>query len=200
MDKIILTSADVETLLKWHDNNIDLVRQSPAPFKGIILDFPETKITVKAINDAGRITFYISINGARLGKITGLQLPGALFKINKDTTGLKPYDVQSVITVYASLMALIVFYDPTPAPGAKRETLQPGKTIKGKQRPKTKGKTYILKRRGADPIVSIPGTRAKPAGAFGVRGHYRRYKDGRTVWIKPYTKGTGKEKNKTYKL
>lgn len=200
MDKIILSSADIETLLKWRDNNIDLVRQSPAPFKGIILDFPESKKTIKAINDAGRITFYISVNGARLGKITGLHLPGAFFKIYKDTTGLKPDDVQSIITVYASLMALIVFHEPTPAPGAKRETLQPGKTIKGKQRQKAKGKTYILKRSGADPIVSIPGTRAKPSGAFGVRGHYRRYKDGRTVWIKPYKKGTGKEKDKTYKL
>lgn len=200
MDKILLTSADVETLLKWRDNNINLVRQSPAPFKGIILDFPETQIQVKAINDAGRITFYISVNGARLGKITGLQLPGALFKIDKDTTKLKPDDVQSIITVYASLMALIVFHDPTPAPGAKREKLQPGKVIKGKQRPQHKGTTYILKRRGADPIVTTPGTRARPVGAFGVRGHYRHYKNGRTVWVKPYTKGTGKEKGKTYKL
>ena len=200
MDKILLSSADVETLLKWRDQNIELVRRAPAPFKAILLDFPETKIQVKAINDAGRITFYISVNGARLGKITGLHLPGAYFKIYKDTTGLKRDDVQSVITVYISLMALIVFHDPAPAPGGKRETLQPGKLIKGKQRKKSKGKTYILTRRGADPIVTIPGTRAKPVGAFGVRGHYRRYKDGRTVWVKPYTKGTGKEKNKTYKL
>lgn len=199
MDKIILSSADVETLLKWRDQNIELVRQAPAPFKAILLDFPETKIQVKAINDAGRITFYISVNGSRLGKITGLHLPGAYFKIYKDTTGLKRDDVQSIITVYISLMALIVFHDPAP-PAAKRETLQHRKTIKGKQRKNTKGKTYILKRRGAIPIVTTPGTRAKPAGAFGVRGHYRRYKDGRTVWIKPYTKGSGKEKNKTYKL
>ena len=197
MDKIILSSTDIETLLKWRDNNIDLVRQSPSPFKAILLDFPETKIQVKAINDAGRITFYISVNGARLGKITGLHLPGAFFKIYKDTTGLKHDDVQSIITVYASLMALIVFHEPTPAPGTKNT---PGTKNKRKTRKNTKGKTYILKRRGADPIVSIPGTRAKPAGAFGVRGHYRRYKDGRTVWIKPYKKGTGKEKDKTYKL
>lgn len=200
MDKIILTSADVETLLIWRDNNINLVRQSPAPFKAIILEFPETKITVKAINDAGRITFYISINGVRFGKITGLQLPGAYFQIHKDTTGLHPNDVQSVITVYASLMALIVFNDPTPAPGAKGEIKQANKTVKGKQRPQNKGITYILKRRGTDPIVTVPGTRAKPAGAFGVRGHYRHYKNGRIVWVKPYKKGSGKETNKTYKL
>jgi hypothetical protein len=197
MDKIILSSTDVETLLKWRDNNIDLVRQAPAPFKAILLDFPETKIQVKAINDAGRITFYISVNGTRLGKITGLHLPGAFFKIYKDTTGLKRDDVQSVITVYISLMALIVFHDPAPLSGVKST---PGTKNKKKQRSKTKGKTYILKRRGNNPIVTTPGTRAKPSGTFGVRGHYRRYKDGRTVWIKPYTKGSGKEKNKTYKL
>jgi hypothetical protein len=199
MDKILLSSADVETLLKWRDQNIELVRRAPAPFKAILLEFPDTNISVKAINDAGRITFYISVNGARLGKITGLHLPGAFFKIYKDTTGLKRDDVQSVITVYISLMALIVFHGPVPAPAAGVIN-RPGKKNKAKQRKTTKGTTYILKRRGGDPIVTTPGTRAKPAGDFGVRGHYRRYKDGRTVWIKPYTKGSGKEKNKTYKL
>ena len=37
MDRILLSSIDVETLLKWRDNNADLVRRNPAPFKGIIL-------------------------------------------------------------------------------------------------------------------------------------------------------------------
>ena len=36
MDKIILHSQDVETLLKWRDNNADLVRRNLAPFKSIL--------------------------------------------------------------------------------------------------------------------------------------------------------------------
>ena len=199
MDKIILSSTDVETLLQWRDKNISLVRQSPAPFKAILLVFPETKIQVKAINDAGRIAFYVSVNSIRLGKISGRQLPGAFFQIDKNTTNLKPDDVQSIITVYASLKALIVFHEPITTKG-KKHTFPAGAKQNAKHKAKSKGKTYILKRRGSDPIVTTPGTRAKPPGAFGVRGHYRHYKNGRIVWISPYKKGNGKEKDKTYKL
>ena len=199
MDKIILSSSDVETLLQWRDNNINLVRRSAAPFKGILLEFPETKINIKEINDGGRITFYIHINGTRAGKITGLQLPGGLFHISKNTTKLKSDDIQSILTVYASLMALIVYHDPEPATVAKPRTKSTGKAKQQRHKAKP-GKTYILKHSSQGPVISLPGKHASPAGVFSVRGHYRHYKDGRTVWIKPYKKGQGKQKNKTYKL
>lgn len=200
MDKIILSSKDVETLLQWRDQNIELVRRNAAPFKGIILDFPETKINIKAIRDGGRITFYISIQGQRAGKISGLQLHGGFFKAEKNTTKLKPDDIQSIITVYSSLMALIVYHDPAPAAPDAKQRQNKKASHKAKQRRNKSGLTYILKSGTSGPRVSRPGDHASPAGAFSVRGHYRQYKDGRRVWIKPYKKGTGKEKSKTYKL
>ena len=200
MDKIILSSSDVETLLQWRDNNINLVRRSAAPFKGILLEFPETKINIKAINDGGRITFYIHINGIRAGKITGQQLPGGLFHISKNTTKLKSDDIQSIITVYASLMALIVYHEPAPAAAAKPRKKSTGKAKQQRRQQAKPGKTYILKHSSRGPSLSTPGSHASPAGVFSVRGHYRHYKDGRTVWIKPYEKGQGKQKDKTYKL
>ena len=201
MDKIILSSKDVETLLQWRDQNIELVRRNAAPFKGIILDFPETKINIKAIRDGGRITFYISIQGQRAGKISGLQLPGGFYKADKNTTKLQSADVQSIITVYSSLMALIVYHEP-PAPAAPDAWQRHNKKAshKAKQQRSKAGLTYILKASSSGPRVSLQGGHASPAGAFNVRGHFRQYKDGRRVWIKPYKKGTGKEKNKTYKL
>lgn len=36
--------------------------------------------------------------------------------------------------------------------------------------------------------------------AWGVRGHYRHYKNGRTVYIKPYKKGKGQMKNTEYNI
>jgi len=200
MDKIILTTKDVETLLQWRDQNIELVRRNAAPFKGIILDFPETKINIKAIRDGARITFYISIQGQRAGKISGLQLPGGFFKATKNTTKLKSDNVQSIITVYSSLMALIVYH--TPAPAAADTAKKPGKKAasKARKRRSKSGLTYILRSGASGPRVSRLGGHASPAGVFNVRGHFRQYKDGRRVWIKPYKKGTGKEKNKTYKL
>jgi len=202
MDRIILKSKDVETLLEWRDHNADIVRRNPAPFKGIILEFPETNIIIKAYNDAGNIAFYIRINGSSAGKITGRQLPGGLLQVKKNTTKLKSDDVQSIITVYASLMAFIVYSDPAPAAAAaakERSQERPKKAKSGAQRSK-KSVTYLFNHSSSGPRIQQRGQHSSPAGVFTVRGHYRHYKNGRAVWIKPYKKGTGGQKNKTYKL
>lgn len=200
MDNIILHSQDVETLLKWRDHNADLVRRNPAPFKGIILEFPDTNISIKAYNDAGKIVFYLQVNGEKAGKITGQQLPGGLLQVKKNTTKLKSDDVQSIITVYASLMAFIVYHEPEPAASADpRRQTKPHKAKKPRQQRKN-GITYIFNHSSIGPRLQRRGQHASPAGVFTVRGHYRRYKTGKTVWIQPYKKGTGNRKNKTFKL
>ena len=200
MDKIILSSNDIENLLLWRDQNKELIRRNAAPFKGILLQFPESFIDIKAYNDAGKITFYLFINGHKAGKITGRQLPGGLLQVKKNTTKLSSDDVQSIITVYASLMALIVYHKPEAA-AAKKEARQerPKKAKNGQERRKN-SITYLLKHSGNGPRIQQRGQHSSPAGVFTVRGHYRHYKDGRSVWIKPYKKGTGDQKNKTYKL
>ena len=202
MDRIILSSKDVETLLKWRDNNTDLVRRNAAPFKGIMLEFPDTNIIIKAYNDAGKIAFYLQLDGEKAGKITGRQLPGGLFQEKKNTTKLLKEDVQSIITVYASLMAFIVYNKPAAAAAAARDLRQdkPKKPGKRKQHPLKNGITYIFKHSSSGPRLQQRGQHASPARAFTVRGHYRHYKNGKTVWIKPYSKGTGGHKDKTYKL
>ena len=198
MDKIILTTGDVETLLKWRDNNADLVRRNAAPFKGIMLEFPETNIIIKAYNDAGKIAFYLQVNGEKAGKITGQQLAGGLFREKKNTTKLLKEDAQSIITVYASLMAFIVYHEPAAA-AARQHQEKPKKAKHGTQRRK-QGITYIFKSSSTGPRLQQRGKHASPAGVFTVRGHYRHYKNGKTVWIRPYHKGTGGQKSKTYKL
>ena len=200
MDKIILSNNDVETLLLWRDQNKELIRRNAAPFKGILLQFPESFIDIKAYNDAGKITFYLFINGHKAGKITGQQLPGGFFKARKNTTKLSNEDIQSIITVYSSLMALIVYHKPEPAAAAPRDQRQerPKKAKSGQERRKN-SVTYLLKHSSSGPQLQRRGQHRSPASAFTVRGHYRHYKDGRAVWIKPYKKGTGGPQNKTYK-
>ncbi|MGN0628453.1 MAG: hypothetical protein ACI4IW_02365 [Oscillospiraceae bacterium] len=200
MDKIILSNKDVETLLLWRDQNKDLVRRNAAPFRGIMLELPETNINIKAYNDAGKITFYLQVNGIRAGKITGQQLPGGLFQQKKNTTNLQKDDIQSIITVYASLMALIVYHEPAPAAARKPRQDRPKAARKSKPRPPKSEITYIFRCSSSGPRILERGHHASPAGIFTVRGHYRHYKDGRAVWIKPYKKGEGNQKNKTYRL
>ena len=201
MDKIILHSQDVETLLKWRDQNRDLIRRNAAPFKGIMLEFPDTNIIIKAYNDAGKIAFYLQVNGEKAGKITGQQLPGGLFQEKKNTTKLLKTDVQSIITVYASLMAFIVYHDPAPAFEASRDPRQDRPKAQRKARQQQKSSiTYIFNHSSNGPRLQQRGKHASPAGAFSVRGHYRHYKNGKTVWIRPYSKGTGGKKDKIYKI
>ena len=200
MDKIILSSKDVETLLEWRDNNRDIVRRNAAPFRGIILEFPDTGINIKAIRDGEKLTFHVWIRGSKAGKITGLQLPGGLFKEQKDTTKLQKEDKQSIITVYASLMALIVYHEPEPTAARGPRQEREKKAKKTKQRAQKSGVTYLFRSSSSGPQVIRRGGHARPSGVFTVRGHYRHYKDGRAVWIKPYKKGAGKQQDKTYKL
>ena len=72
MDKIILSSNDIETLLKWRDAHTDLIRRNAAPFKGIMLEFPDTHINIKVYTDGGKLSFYLYISGNKAGKITGM--------------------------------------------------------------------------------------------------------------------------------
>ena len=201
MDKIILSSNDIITLLKWRDQNKDLVRRNAAPFKGIMLEFPDTHIHIKVYTDGGKLSFYLYIGGNKAGKISGVQLPGGFFKEKKNTTELNKENIQTIITVYSSLMALIVYHKPEKETAATRGQLQETQnTIKsGKQRNK-KGMTYIFSRAKGTPRIQPQRKRASPSAAFSVRGHYRHYKSGKKVWVNPYNKGTGSKTNKTYKL
>lgn len=197
MDTIILLNKDVENLIKWRDNNKNLVRQNVTPFKSITLDFPETKINIKSYNDNGKISFYIRINGVNIGKILGQQMAGGFFKLKKNTTKLKSEDLQSIITVYSSLMAFICHYKPIKKDTPKTDKQRSKHTTQGK---KKRGTTYIFNGSETNLTLKPQGTHASPKGSFNVRGHYRKYKNGTTVWIEPYIKGKGKPQDKVYKI
>ena len=197
MDKIILSSNDIIALLKWRDAHTDLVRRNAAPFKGIMLEFPDTHINIKVYTDGGKLSFYLYISGNKAGKITGVQLPGGFFKQAKNTTKLNKDEIQSIITIYSSLMALIVYHKPEKETAATRNQHQ---ETKNKRKSGKKGHTYIFSRSQNGPRILRRGQHASISAAFSVRGHYRHYKNGKVVWIKPYNKGTGDRKDKTYKI
>lgn len=112
-------------------------------------------------------------------------------------------DLRSVLTVYCSLMALMVHgRAEAPAeqmPKVVRESIhkKPTNGCKRKNSPRT---TYILKSGNGALMAAPKGSHASPSGIFAVWGHYRHYKSGKVVWIAEYRKGTGKKKSKTYKM
>lgn len=218
MDKIILSDNDLQYLLKWRDEHKDLVRESPDPTKSIEIICKDSGFIIKGIREGVSLRLYVNHKGLSLGSVQFELRPDGLWNKIKDKTHLPDKDgVQSALTVYGSLMALMVFgnsttsYDRliessegemsklTPRNDKVKKTGSK-KTVNERKQPKRPSVTYILRRDKNGISLVSKGFHASPKGIFSVRGHYRRYKSGKVIWISEFQKGTGKKKNKTYKV
>ncbi len=225
MDKCILPQKDIDALLTWRDNNQELVRSAPMPIKAIEILCVDQQITIKGIrDDKEHLRLYMTFRGHPMGRCEYHILPNKQWLLTKDTmTKNLPPEVlitapQSMLTIYASLMALMVYgnkvtYEDfmealeeleeaelrTPVPMTEKQLRQILKS-KPKPAPKQQGITYIIHTSKSGKISArVKGGHASPSGVFTVRGHYRHYKSGKVVWIPEFKKGEGKKKRKTYK-
>ena len=200
MDKIRLSSADVDYILAWRDEHKDLVRQGVTPLRAVKMLFPETGFTVTAIRNGNALSFSITKKGKSLGRLFYTVQKDGLCALTGDTTRLSEEDKQSTLTVYASTMALLVFGRTTIESDAEPRELEPAVLYDEPMTPRQrreKGYTYILRKRNAS---GHGGHHRSPRGQFSVRGHYRHYKNGKTVWVREYTKGAGKKLATKYRL
>ena len=85
---------------------------------------------------------------------------------------------------------------------AYKKSIEPQKTkTENKQTGNKKNKpryTYIFNSNYSSKYKG--GHHASPSYAFKVRGHYRHLKNGKRIWIREYTKGKGKPKERKYRL
>ncbi len=204
MDKIILSTSDIDFILRWRDEHKDLVRLGICPIKAVKIEVPETKYIITAVREGNKLSFGINHNGRSEGKIVIELLLSGMYKVLRNTTKYGTENVMSVATVYSSTMALIAFGDDTIKNNEIEHKNISHKKNDNTRKPTKKNKqiscTYILKRSGNAPRIVTKGSHSKPEGMFSVRGHYRHYKNGKTIWIDEYTKGCGKKKDKTYKV
>lgn len=123
--------------------------------------------------------------------------------MTKDRAKISNDDKQSVLTVYASVMALMVFgrSDLKTPEHKEHQTASSSKNLTKKpKKSKPSGVTYIFTHSGKEPHIAIKGSHSSPQGIFSVRGHYRRYKSGKVIWIAQYMKGTGRKTDKSYRI
>lgn len=200
MDTAILSAEDIDSLLQWRDQNRGLVREARAPLKSIMIICPGG--TIRAFRSDGELNLYLNRAGKSLGYVRLRKLPGGMWAEIKSTLEIPKEDKQSMLTVYSSLMALMVYgngeddYPLEPKTPAEPVCGQKKRKAKKKQR---RSVTYILRKSGGGIYAAVRGSRESPKGIFTVRGHWRRYKSGKEIWISEYKKGTGKRKGKTYK-
>lgn len=201
MDKVELSVKDIEALLKWRDQHPQEIKSHPAPLKAVEIVMPHNGYRIKGIREGDQLRLHLSQNGTQLGNCRFVRRPDGMWASTRNRMQVGRDDLQAVLTVYCSVMALMAYgrrevepQDTTPEPGSK-----PNPSKRPTKR-KSKRTTYILRSiNGA--LSAVPrGSHASPRGIFTVRGHYRHYKSGKVVWVSEYQKGTGKRKGKTYKL
>jgi len=63
MDKILLSSDDIELVLKWRDEHKDLVRLGMSPLKDVKIVCYESGYMITAIREGRMLRFVINKNG-----------------------------------------------------------------------------------------------------------------------------------------
>lgn len=205
MDKIVLTIKDTEFLLNWRDKNKDLVRRYPPVLPECKIDCTESGYVIKGFRRESKIRLYVSQQGVSLGMMEYRIRPDGLLDLVKDRTDLEAEDKQSVLTVYASAMAFMAYCKETmpnsmPAPEEEIVTVPHRYPGARKKRRNSSSTVYLIKSSGGKRHFAASGYRRSPSGQFTVRGHFRRYKSGKVIWVDAFIKGTGKGKDKIYKI
>jgi len=214
MDKVEITAKEIEQLLKWRDEHVDFVRYHPTPLKAVEIVITDNGYRIKGIREGNDLRLYLNISGRSVGKCEFIRRADGMFatkpgkvRFDQNVLGKNPRAhsemVQSMLTVYCSLMALMSFSRVDPDKDAKDKPVRQGavhkRSTNGSKKP-SKQITYILRSHNGTLYAAPRGSHASPSGVFSVRGHFRHYKDGKIVWIAEYTKGTGKKKSKVYRV
>lgn len=220
MDKIIISQEDVDSLFKWRDNHKEYVRNFKPTMKDGVIEVYNSKLGnyhTQIFREIDGDTFQYSIlhDNNRVFEFIWNRVTGTVIHIyNKLFTNDKETEeyTKTTISLHASIMAYIEYFSD------KKEyvnvkTIQRNAKIlndnykKNKKNLKKKHQVKITTKKVYS--LNIDKNTVKrdkrryeiKMNGWTVRGHWRRLKSGKKVWIKPYVKGD--EKNvepKEYRL
>lgn len=107
MDKIVVTAVDIELLLKWRDQHPDEVRSHPAPLKAVEIVVETNGWRIKGIRNGLHLSLYLNQNGQSFGHCEFVRRVDGMWASTKNRMQVERDDLQSVLTVYCTLMALM---------------------------------------------------------------------------------------------
>lgn len=204
MVKIPLTVEQINALLKWRDEHKELVRACVVPFPECsIISENGIKIRVESITS---IVYKFTVTNFSQGSLMGrFFYDSELFAVYHDSPKLSEDKTQTAITTWATVMAYIVNFEPEIVEKEPEETeskeIEMRSASPRKQKRPQNSVLYL------NPIKYIAdgknATHRKytpPSCAFSVRGHYRHMKSGKVVYVHPYEKNTGKQKDRRNKI
>lgn len=217
MDKIYISQDGENKLFRWRDEHKNLVRNHKASIKKvkyILLDETSNPVIITVIDSGeARVDFTITRQGNQLDsfrydryRMTVDEIWHTL-KEPKSIKEVKSAGRQEAISIHASTQALLNYRQRIEVDKKQefRETVaKKVERIEDKERKKNKDNIIKISDIIYTPVeASTRGFRSytKPTREISVRGHYRHYRSGKTIWIDGYKKNTGKDKkSKKYNL
>ena len=217
MDKIYISQDGENKLFQWRDEHKNLVRNYKASVKKVkyILFYEMNNPIIITVIDSGeaRVDFTITRQGKRLDsfrydryKMTVNEKWYAL-KEPKTVKEAKSDGRQEAISIHASTQALLNHRQKIEVDRKQefRETVtRIVERIEDKERRQKKDNIIKISDIIYTPVEApTRGFRnyTKPTREISVRGHYRHYRSGKTIWIDEYKKNAGKDKkSKKYDL
>lgn len=206
MVKIPLTIEQINALLNWRDKHKDLVRACVVPFPSCdIISENGVKIRVQQNNDFPSV-YKFTVSNTVLHEVNGrFDYMAMTGKVIHGLPRLSHDDTQTAITVWATVMAYIVNFEPKIVEKENDEAMHKddnSRSVSQHKRKRPENSVLYL-----TPVKFISESKnavqrkyTPPSCAFSVRGHYRQMKSGKVVYVHPYEKNTEKEKDKRNKI
>lgn len=202
MDRIIVrTNADMQRVIDWADKLTGMAVELPFPEAEI--EFQEEEIVLRFRDEGyGVVWFEAVMAGVKVVEWRSNLEDGSIPDLKIAAEGMKKAEVAMLLasdnTVakcvrkFRSLMLFAAYY---------REEVERSRVVerknlgtKNRKNGKRGNKRMLTVRKytiGSEMLGELPAPKKEWHGcreSFGVRGHYRTYRSGKTVWVRPYTK------------
>lgn len=210
MDKIYISQDGENKLFRWRDEHKNLVRNYKASTKKVkyILFYEMSNPIIITVIDSGesRVDFTITRQGKRLDSFRydryrmTVNETWHTLKEPKAVKEAKSAGRQEAISIHASTQALLNHRQRIEVDKKQefRETVtRMVERIEDKERKQKKDNIIKISDTIYAPVEApTRGFRnyTKPTQEISVRGHYRHYRSGKTIWIDEYKKNAGKDK------
>lgn len=202
MDRIVVrTNADMQRVIDWADKLTGAAMALPFPEAEI--EFQEEEILLRFRDEGAPVVWFeCEMAGRKVvewrsnldtGEIPELHIAGSGdTKIKMSMILASDNTVAKCVRKFRALMLFSAYYreEVMASKVVSRVAKPPRSNSKGKKnnRRMLTVRRYMI---GSEMLSELPAPKKEWHGyreSFGVRGHYRTYSSGKTVWVRPYTK------------
>lgn len=206
MDKIIVrTNADMQRVIDWADRLTGVPVKLAFPEAEI--EFQEEDILLRFREEApGLVWFECEMAGRKVVEWRSDLETGDIPELRVAAEGEKKAKMSMILAMdntvakcvrkFRALMLFAAYY----REDVERTRVVERKNLgtKNRKNGKRSNRRMLTVRKytvGGEMLNELPRRYERHTDSWGVRGHYRTYKSGKTVWVKGYTKGNAEKRN-----